>query len=245
VTLTELEELTRLRQGVSAVLSTAGIVGAVLLYLSLALAFAFFLMRDAPRVERWVTTNVADRGSTTYALLSGIDDDLQTVYFGNVLTVLGVTVAAVAVYNGYNLFAPQSLTVPVPTLLGLLTGLATFVPIVVGKLVYVPTVGYLSWLSLQSGESFLYPVVLLVVAVVFLDVLPQTVLRPILSGRGIHSGAVLFSYVLGVAYFGWYGLFLGPLLIVLARQLLGLVVPALLSGGSLGMGGDTDGETPG
>jgi hypothetical protein len=41
---------------------------------------------------------------------------------------------------------------------------------------------------------------------------------------------VLFAYVLGAALFGWYGLFLGPLLLVLAAQSANVVLPELLHG---------------
>jgi hypothetical protein len=69
-----------------------------------------------------------------------------------------------------------------------------------------------------------------------LDIIPQTVLRPYLSGRGIHTGLVLFAYVLGAALFGWYGLFLGPLLLVLVAQAANVVLPELLHGERLTTG---------
>jgi predicted PurR-regulated permease PerM len=214
--LSSVEGLDRIRQGLSAALATLGVVGNGLLHLSLALAMTFFLLRDGSRIEAW--------------FLRGADADLETVYFGNVLSVLGVAVAAVLVYNGYDLLAPPAVGLPVPTLLALLTGLATFVPIVVGKLVYLPAGAYLLWEAARAEASFAFPVAFLVVSFLLLDLLPQTVLRPLVSGRDLHSGLVLFAYVLGAAYFGWYGLFLGPLLAVLGVQLLKQVLPDLVGG---------------
>lgn len=229
--LAQLDDIGRIQQGLEAVLASLGFVATGLLHLTLSLSLAFFLLSDGHRVRRWFLSDVADEDSTAYAYVRGIDADLETVYFGNVLTVLGVTVAAVLVYNGYNLVAPDPVRLPVPTLLALLTGLATFVPIVVGKLVYLPAAGYLFWQASAAQEGFAYPVAFLVVSFLLLDILPQTVIRPLISGRGIHTGLVLFSYVLGAAYFGWYGLFLGPLLVVLGIQLLKHVVPDLVGGG--------------
>ena len=228
--LSRLEGLDRIRQGLSAALATLGFVGGFLLHLSLALALTFFLLRDGSRIEAWFLSEIADEESSAYAFLRGADADLETVYFGNVLSVLGVAVVAVLVYNGYNLLAPAAVALPAPTLLALLTGLATFVPIVVGKLVYLPAGGYLLWEAARADAAFVYPVAFLVVSFLLLDILPQTVLRPLISGQDLHSGLVLFAYVLGAAYFGWYGLFLGPLLVVLGVQLLKHVLPDLVDG---------------
>jgi predicted PurR-regulated permease PerM len=214
-----------------------------LLHLTLALAVSFFLLRDGPRLAAWFRADVAGAGGVADAYLTAVDADLETVYFGNVLTVLLVGVAAVVVYNGFNVLAPATLRLPVPTLLALLTGLATFVPLVVGKLVYVPMCGYLAWEATRAGAgSGVLPWVVgfLVVSFLLLDLLPQTFLRPLVSGRSLHSGLVLFAYVLGAALFGWYGLFLGPLLVVLVVQAASVVLPELLHGERLTVAASTE-----
>ena len=167
--------------------------------------------------------------------LTAVDRDLETVYFGNVLTVLLVTVVSVVVYNGLAYVSPESLSVPFPTLLAVLTGLATFIPLVVGKVVYVPVAAWLGIQAVRSDASGVlwFPVVFAVVAFVVLDFLPQAVLRPIISGQTLHRGLVLFSYVLGTALFGWYGLFLGPLAAVLVVQFANVVFGNLIRGESL------------
>ena len=40
----------------------------------------------------------------------------------------------------------------------------------------------------------------------------------------------MFAFILGPALFGWYGLFLGPLLLVLIAHFVRLVLPELLAG---------------
>jgi hypothetical protein len=74
------------------------------------------------------------------------------------------------------------------------------------------------------------PLVFLVASFFLVDLLPQTFLRPYLAGRTLHTGLVLFSYILGVALFGWYGLFLGPLLAVLVVHFAKLVLPEVVHG---------------
>jgi len=232
--LTSLDNFGAIREQLTAGLRQLGVLTNGLVHLTLALSMSFFLLRDGDRIDAWFREEIGGDGSVPHAYVSAVDADLQTVYFGNVITVSLVTVLAVVVYNGYNAVVPSAVTIPFPTLLALLTGVATFVPLVVGKLVYVPVTGYLGWLASQDGAGLFWaPLSFLVVAFLFLDLLPQAVLRPIISGRSLHTGLVLFAYVLGAAYFGWYGLFLGPLLVVLAVQFLNVVVPELIHGDPL------------
>ena len=219
-----------LQRSLKTVLGMLTFLGTGLLHLTLALSFAFFLLRDGPRLATWFRADVRGEGSPVYTYLKAVDDDLETVYFGNVLTVLLVTVAAVLLYNGFAFVMPQSITLPAPTLLAILTGLATFVPLVVGKLVYVPVTVYLAAQAVNSGVGLWVPVAFLAACFLALDLFPQTVLRPLVSGRSLHSGLVLFAYVLGAALFGWYGLFLGPLIAVLAVQAAKLILPELTHG---------------
>ena len=65
---------------------------------------------------------------------------------------LAVTVASVLVFNGYNVVAPSAVRLPFPTLLAVLTGLATFIPLVVGKIVYVPVTALLAWRSVAERQ---------------------------------------------------------------------------------------------
>ena len=232
--LTRLDNLGAIRNRLTTGLRQLGVLANGLVHLTLALSMSFFLLRDGDRIDAWFREEVGGEGSVPHAYVSAVDADLQTVYFGNVITVSLVTVLSVVVYNGYNTVVPSAVTLPFPTLLALLTGVATFVPLVVGKIVYVPATAYLGWLAYQDGAGLFWaPLSFLVVAFVFLDLLPQAVLRPIISGRSLHTGLVLFAYVLGAAYFGWYGLFLGPLLVVLAVQFINVVVPELIHGDPL------------
>jgi predicted PurR-regulated permease PerM len=228
-----LDDFDGIREGLLAGLRTLLTGANGLLHLTLALAFVFFLLRDGPRLAGWFRDVLGgDDDSVAVAYLVAVDADLERVYFGNVLAIGLVTVVAVAVYNGFGLVVPSPLDLPFPTLLALLTGLSTFVPLVVGKLVYVPVTAYLLVEATRAGGGDLlaYPLAFFAVAFVFLDLLPQTVVRPYVSGRSLHTGLVLFAYVLGAALFGWYGLFLGPLVAVAVVQAANVVLPELLHG---------------
>ncbi|WP_101295558.1 AI-2E family transporter [Halegenticoccus soli] len=227
----ELGTLRDLEGEITAGLQTAGAIANGLFHLTLSLAFAFFLYRDGDRLDAWFRADVGDRGSVAHAYASAVDADLEAVYFGNVLTVLLVTLLSLFVYNGFATIAPSGVGIPAPTLLAVLTGVATFIPLVVGKVVYVPVALYLGWRALEAGPDRLwFPVAFLLAAFLLLDIIPQTFLRPYIAGRTLHTGLVLFAYILGAALFGWYGLFLGPLLLVLVVQFVRIVLPELLHG---------------
>jgi predicted PurR-regulated permease PerM len=230
--LASLEDPARFTEYAQQGIGIFGTVANAVLHLTLALAVSFFLLRDGPRIEEWFRTKIADEDGVAEAYVTAVDTDLQTVYFGNVLSVVAVAAMSLAVYHGFNLVTPGTVKIPFPTLLALLTGLATFVPLVVGKLVYVPLAGYLAYTTTQAGTTsgLVWVGAFALVSFLLLDLLPQTFIRPYISGRSLHSGLVLLAYVLGAALFGWYGLFLGPLVLVLVVQATNVVLPELLHG---------------
>lgn len=211
--------------------SVLAFLGNVLLHLFIAATVAFYLLRDDDHVRAWFEGNVASPGTPAHAYLTAVDRDLATIYFGNVLLVGVVGLVAATFYNVYNVLAPASVSIPFPTMLGLLTGFASMVPIVVGKLVYVPLVVYLGTTVGRTDPSLLvFPIGLFVACLVFLDLVPMALLLPRIAGRKTHVGLVLFAYILGPVLFGWYGLFLGPLVLVLGIQLVRIGFTELLHG---------------
>jgi hypothetical protein len=94
---------------------------------------------------------------------------------------------------------PPGRSVPYPALLGLLAGLASLVPIVGMKLVYVPAVAYLFGAAIVNGngEVLWFPTAFALVSLVIVDTIPDLVLRPYVSGRNLHVGMVMFAYILG------------------------------------------------
>jgi predicted PurR-regulated permease PerM len=216
-----------LTSGLAVLAAAAG----VLVHVSLAFAFAFFLLRDGDRIETWFRNSVAGEGTAGHAYATAVDDDLETIFFGNVLFAFIMAVLAALVYYGFNAVAPGELSIPFPILLALLTGAASLVPLVVGKLVYVPLVAYLAVIAVQTGGgALIYPVGLLGVSFLVLDILPQTFIQPYVAGRQIHVGVMMFAYLLGPLLFGWYGFFLLPVFVILVLQAVRIVLTDLLHG---------------
>lgn len=218
-----------LNQVVSTALGFLQAAATGITHVFIAIAIAFYLLRDQHRIANWFENDVGGEGTASYGYANAVDQDLQTIYFGNVLLIALVAVLALVTYNGYNLLAPDALAIPFPTSLALATGLASMVPLVVGKVVYVPLVGYLAWLAaVTPAASLAYPIALFVVCLLFLDLIPMTFLLPTVAGRETHVGLVMFGYIVGTLLFGWYGVFLGPLVVVLVLQAVRIVLSELL-----------------
>jgi predicted PurR-regulated permease PerM len=201
-----------------------GYLGAVLssvLDLVVAFAIAFYLLRDGGRLrgllERYLDGHSpALGGETLEDYFDAIDADLETVFFGNILNALLIAAIGAIAYSVLARFAPATHVVGYPVLLGILAGAASLIPVVGMKLVYVPVVAYLAGVSVLTGSGWGYVAAFAAVSVVVVDTVPDLALRPWVSGGDLHLGTVMFAYIFGPLIFGWYGLFLGPLVLVLA-----------------------------
>lgn len=221
------------------VAATTEYIGAVLtglLHLFVALALAFYLLRDGDRLAAWTCTHFTDETLLTYG--RAVDADLKTVFFGNILNALLTGTVGAIVFSLLSAIAPPAVGVPVPILLGLLVGAGSLVPVVGMKIVYVPLSLYLAGLAIITDPpSLWFPLFFFVVTFVVVDTIPDLVIRPYVSGRNLHVGAVMFAYIFGPLLFGWYGLFLGPLLLVVITDYARVVVPEVV--GSSGRTGST------
>jgi predicted PurR-regulated permease PerM len=97
--------------------------------------------------------------------------------------------------------------------LGMLTMLASFIPVVGTLIVWVPTV-VLLWLANHHGAA----VLLVVWCALFLGAAEHVgkpfVLRALLQGRQeMHTGLVFLSLLGGLEMFGLIGIVLGPLVV--------------------------------
>ncbi len=211
---------------VAAMTEYLGVILTGLLHLFVAVALAFYLLRDGDRLVGWIRANFTDETLVTYG--RAVDADLKTVFFGNILNALLIGTVGAIVFSLLGAIAPPDVPVPVPILLGLLAGAGSLVPVVGMKIVYVPVALYLAGLAVISDPRLLwFPLVFFAVTFVVVDTIPDLVIRPYVSGRNLHVGAVMFAYIFGPLLFGWYGLFLGPLLLVVITDFARVVIPDL------------------
>lgn len=209
-----------------------GFVGTMLLHLFIMLALAFYLLRDGPRMSRWILDQFGDEQGILEAYLRAVDTDFASIFFGNILNAILTGLIGAVSYSVLNRIGANG-PVPYPELLGLLTGVASLIPVVGMKLVYVPITLYLLVQQITQPGSLVFVGLFFFVSFIIVDTLPDFVLRPYVSGRNLHVGTVMFAYIFGPLLFGWYGIFLGPILLVFAYHFARLVLPELLADESI------------
>ncbi len=197
------------------------------------LIFVFFLVRDEATITGWFRRTVADEGTSTYRYLKEVDRGLNSVYFGYTLTIFVIIILSAVIYNLLNFIAPPHMAIPQTMLVAIATGLATIIPLVGRTIVYLFVVAYLAVVALETDPVRLwFPALFYVVMGIAFDNVVRTYIRPVLSGRLFPTSLIVFAYLLGPTVFGWYGIFLGPFIMVVVVQFLWVVFPTLSLPGS-------------
>lgn len=209
--------------------SIAGFLFSVLARFFLMLTILFYLLRDDQKLRRWFYESI-DHDDGIVSFTEAVDDDLETVFLSNLAVIAVAAVTAAATYTGLNYLSSGGPVVGTPVLLSLLIGIGTLIPAVGMKIVYVPYGLILLGFALTTPTPLWHPIVFFVLTFVVIDTIPDFFARSYLSARGsVHMGLVLLGYFLGTLAFGWYGLFLGPIVVVLAVHFAHMIFPTLVS----------------
>ncbi|GGI98608.1 AI-2E family transporter [Halobellus salinus] len=223
----------QVRRAVSSLGSAGGavaFVGIGLVHLFAMIALAFYLLRDGRGLSQWFRGRIADDRGVMEAFFAGVDRDFNNIFFGNILNAVLTGTIGVVAYSLLNLVAPPRIAVPAAGLVGLFAGVASLIPVVGMKLVYVPVTAYLGIVSyLADPNTLWFTATFFAMSFVVVDTIPDLVLRPYVSGRNLHVGAVMIAYTLGPLLFGWYGIFLGPIILVLVVNFARHVLPVLIA----------------
>ncbi|WP_251328357.1 AI-2E family transporter [Haloplanus pelagicus] len=223
------EGLRSLLASLGSAADTMAFLGVGAIHLFVMLALAFYLLRDGGRLSRWALGRFGDDRGILEAYGRAVDRDFKGIFFGNILNAVLTGSIAVLTYSVLNVYAPAGLRIPAAPLVGLLAGVASLVPIVGMKLVYVPVAVYLAGVGLLTDPTALWFVAAFaLLSFVVVDTIPDLVLRPYVSGRSLHVGSLMIAYTFGPLLFGWYGIFLAPMLLVLIVHFARLVLPELV-----------------
>ena len=206
---------------------------AVLVDLFVMLLVAYYLLKFDDEIANWARLTFDDEHSFV-TVMERVDAQLEQIYWGNLVTVVVTAAIAGVTYYALQILAPQSITVPYVLLSAMLTGIFTLVPVVGIKLFYFPMTAYLSYRAVSVPAAPLwFPAVFFVVTLVVVDAIPDFFIRSWISSGELNMGLVLVAYVFGSIAFGWYGIFLGPIVLVLFLNFARLILPKLLSGVSV------------
>ena len=204
------------------------LVTGLLLNLLIVAIVTYYLLIDGALFREWLLRFDEDDIVRTY--FEAADEELEAVLFGNLLNVIVISLIAIVVFGGYNAVAPTAAAVPYPALAGALTGIASLIPVVGMKIVYVPLAGFAAVpIALGADPGLLaYVAGFVVLAVVVVDTIPDLVLRPYFSGKRTHVGLLMLAYIFGPVVFGFYGLFFAPIVLVLGLTFADTALPRLL-----------------
>jgi predicted PurR-regulated permease PerM len=225
-------DLSRILQPIESAFGTVAVLGVAAIHLFVMLAMAFYLLREDHRLARWFVRHFDDDRGTVRSFFVAVDRDFNSIFFGNILNAILTGTIGVISYSVLNVFAPTGGAIPTPALVGMLAGIASLIPVVGMKLVYVPVALVLTAQSALSGTpgGFAFVIAFVAVSFVVVDTIPDLVLRPYVSGRSLHVGALMLAYTLGPLLFGWYGIFLMPMLLVFVVHFTRIVLPELIGG---------------
>jgi predicted PurR-regulated permease PerM len=212
-------------------LGAIGTVGGAFVQLLLVLIITYYLLVDGPRLAAWLLETY-DESNVARRYGRAVDDELSIALFGNIVNVFVTAIIAIAVFLVYNTVVASTVAVPYPGLMGALVGIGSLIPVIGIKLVYVPlTVGLAANAWLADEPELLGPVaVLFVVSAVVLDFIPDFGVRALMSSEETHTGLLVIAYIIGPTVFGFYGLFLAPILLICTTNAVTILLPYVVSG---------------
>jgi len=227
-----------------------GVIGTGLIHAFVMFALAFYLLRDGSRLAEWAK-RFLDRRGVLDRYFHEVDRSFHKVFYGNILNAIVTGAIGAITFSLVDFVAPAGLSVPYPALTGLLAGAASLIPILGMKVVYVPMSAYLGIQAGFGGGGWWFVALFVATAFVVVDTIPDLLVRPYVSGGGslsfspfgipkpesppeggIHTGTLMFAYILGPFLFGWYGIFLAPMILVCVIHFARIALPELIEGES-------------
>jgi predicted PurR-regulated permease PerM len=175
----------------------------IVMQLLITLFVLFFLLRDRLQMAQWLRAHSPFTARETAFIFKKVEDCLQATVVGHMLTcmlqgILGGVMMGV-------------LGLPFPVLWGALMALFALIPTLGAPVVWVPAAVMLILQGSVGKGLILVAWGVLVIGTI------DNILYPIFVGRKVtlHTIPILFSYLGGVMLFGFSGLVLGPLIVML------------------------------
>lgn len=219
--------IARIRELIEYSLFIGTILGDFFLQLIIMAIILYHLLLHDTELKNWCLETTGVTTIDTYRFWQKIDRDLQSVYLGNILNGIITAVIGFFVFYIYSSMAPEAVSISFPLALGMLAGIASLVPVIGVKLVYVPVTMYFIAFSYYTGNIEVWPHILVFVLVsgILVDFIPDLFIRPYVSSKNVLMTILLIAYIAGAIVLGWYGFFLAPVLFVFSYHFLVDVAP--------------------
>lgn len=202
----------------------------VFIHLLLMIIILFYLLKDDKKLIKWSNKKISLMSPIWNTYWKRVDNDLHSVFFGNILNMFITGFIAIIIFLIYNLIAPSDVSLAYPVIFGMLAGLSSLIPIIGMKLVYIPIAIYLVIVTFSINEFSLlfYVFFFIIISATLIDFIPDLIIRPYVSGKNLHLGMLIFAYISGPIIIGWYGFFLAPIILILLHHFTDLILPRLI-----------------
>ncbi len=168
----------------------------------------FYLFRDGDYFVEGIKGLLPVDSEEADRIVEKVQQVIEATLYGSILTALAQGGLALIIY--------VILGVKSPFLLGLLTALASFIPLVGTAIVWLPVVIYFTF----SG-AYIKALVLLAYGSLFISQIDSLIRPYFIGGRTeIHNLFIFFSILGGLKFFGFLGVFLGPILVALTISII-------------------------
>ncbi len=211
-----------------------GILGNIfnwLIRIILIFTFTYIFLSEGHRYRAWMNKNIIYKDAKLMKeFMKSVDTDLESVFYGNLLTAIIVMANGMIVYTFINIFLAPELPIPYPILLGVLCGIASLIPGVGVSLIWIPT-AFLLAVSAYLGpgliENLQFLGIFVVSSLILVDFIPSWLIRAKISGKGVDDSLMFLAYILGPMAFGISGILIGPIVLVLSVNFIKVVLPKL------------------
>jgi predicted PurR-regulated permease PerM len=212
-------------------IGAAGAVGTALIQLFIVVVATYYMLVDGPKLIDWFLETY-DESGVLREYVDHLDPEIAVTLFGNIVNLFVTGIIGIVTFYVFNFFAPATVEIPFPALLGALIGIGSLIPVVGMKVVYVPLSAFLAGKAWVAGEPELLGsvAVLFVVSAVIIDFIPDLVIRARMSADRTHTGLLMLAYILGPSLFGFYGLFLAPILLIATINAVDVLLPYAIGG---------------
>lgn len=181
---------------VSASLSSAEDVFAVLVYLVVVPLLVFFLLKDKDQILRWFRRFMPENRSLAYSVWKDVDAKMGNYIRGKMLEIfiVGAATFIPLQWMGMNYAATMSL----------LVGLSVIIPYVGAIAVTIP-VAIIAWFQWGASDDFLY----LMIAYLVVQFMDGNILVPLLFSEvvNMHPAAIIIAVLFFGGLWGVWGVF--------------------------------------
>jgi predicted PurR-regulated permease PerM len=170
----------------------------------------YFFFVDGKQLAKILVGAIPIEREYTRLFMRTLRDTSKQLVSGYLLVALYQAAAAFILFS---LFGVKG-----PLVLAVLTGVASFIPMAGAGLIWLPV----SVIHMATGD-LMGGVALLALSAIFISTLDNFIRPAVLTGRlNIHPLLIFFSILGGLTVFGFNGIVLGPLILILFFTALGL-----------------------